>query len=148
MWAWSYQLYLSNYNKRSLRRNELALKALFKSSVWVFRVLICEHGGAWRCQLCLSKCSKRNHRRQSLVVKYLSTSNIWVPRWQWNWTLKPYLSKCSRRNHRRSQLVSRGCSKSSVCMTGSLVYGPGAHMLCSGWCGKRHKWRSESMNLH
>ena len=148
MWAWSYQLYLSNYNKRSLRRNELALKALFKSSVWVFRVLICAHAGAWRRQHYCGKCSKRNHRRQNFVLKYFSTSNIWVPRLQLTGALEPYLSKCSRRNHSRSELVSRGSSKSSVWVPGSLVYGPGAHMLCLGWCGKRHQGRSEYINVY
>jgi hypothetical protein len=41
MWAWSSQLYLGKYNKRSHRRDELALRALFESSVEACRVPIC-----------------------------------------------------------------------------------------------------------
>ena len=103
------QLYLSEYSRRSCRRNELALKALYKSSVWAFRVLMCGHGGHGRHQLCLSKCSKRNHRRHCIVLNDFST-NIWVLRLQIYepGALEPYLSNCSRRNHRRrrSELVS------------------------------------------
>ena len=87
----------------------MAWKALYKSSVWAFRVLMCGHGGHGRHQLCLSKCSKRNHRRHSIVLKGFST-NIWVLRLQIYepGALEPYLSNCSRRNHRRrrSELVS------------------------------------------